>query len=468
MAKKLFKVFDNEIWKLWKTILGGTGTRSEQLVFCKEGDQRSQRWACLPTRFGGAGLRNWFNITDYSWYCSVAECAALQDPNFDRGRKYLKVECEEDYKLALTALGGNHYINQADFEFVPPEEPDVLYNSDYYKHWHVDYNWAKVQKEFSGFLARKELKQLTSSTELKKPHITESEHVRSRLAFKKQGESVLTQLFTANLSDHEARLTKAEFVISARQFLSLPALKIPRGELVELKCGCEDQKCATASCCGTIVDPAGNHALLSLGNGCQESDALRASLGTSFSQSRWQTRETTSNHAAPGRCRPGSALNQEETKKNTDLAVELVDAFLMAPNARRESVISEVRSRLPELKDDAKAVNNMLRFDLCMGAAFPADAPKELWLDHAIVHETSESYRTHVIEDLDGDGDPMKSYPFRRVQETKQRKYRALTATATHLLKQKLLDFQPFFLFPLISALGYLNEDAIKVDECGV
>ena len=61
--------------------------------------------------------------------------------------------------------------------------------------------------------------------------------------------------------------------------------------------------------------------------------------------------------------------------------------------------------------------------------------------------------------------DPTLAAPFRKVTATKQRKYAALMATANHLQKLKILDFQPFFLFPLISALGYLNEDALKMTK---
>src|SRR4029079_12388563 len=63
----------------------------------------------------------------------------------------------------------------------------------------------------------------------------------------------------------------------------------------------------------------------------------------------------------------------------------------------------------------------------------------------------------------EGGGEPGNSYPFQKVGATKQRKYRALVSVANHLLKQKMLDFQPFFLFPIISALGYLNDDAEKM-----
>ena len=52
----------------------------------------------------------------------------------------------------------------------------------------------------------------------------------------------------------------------------------------------------------------------------------------------------------------------------------------------------------PKSTDDKKEANaNIIRFDLCLAASFPTDAPRELWLDHAIVHETSESYQGAVI-----------------------------------------------------------------------
>ena len=86
--------------------------------------------------------------------------------------------------------------------------------------------------------------------------------------------------------------------------------------------------------------------------------------------------------------------------------------------------------------------------------------------DHVIVHETSLSYQEAVITHLEeGAGDPTKSLPFRRSETSKQRRFAALIPLANHLLKQRILDFQPFFMFPVISALGYLNEDADKMSK---
>jgi len=128
-----FKRFDKAIWDLWVSILGGMGAEKDQLGMCENGQLRSRKWASLQTRCGGAGLPCWQDISKFAWFCSMAECTVLQDVDFERGRAFLKVECEEAHGLALEALEGPTYVNRADFEFLPPEETDVLVSSDYYK-----------------------------------------------------------------------------------------------------------------------------------------------------------------------------------------------------------------------------------------------------------------------------------------------------------------------------------------------
>ena len=56
---------------------------------------------------------------------------STQDADFERGRVFLKTECEDAHAIALDSLGGVTYVNRSKFEFMPPEEPDVLYASDY-------------------------------------------------------------------------------------------------------------------------------------------------------------------------------------------------------------------------------------------------------------------------------------------------------------------------------------------------
>ena len=474
MTKEPLKVFDKELWKLWTCILGGVGHRDEQLTMCATGQARSRQWTYLPSREGGVGLRHWETIADYAWYCSFAECTALQDVNFDIGRMFAKKECEQAHAIALTALGGVTYVNQADFEILPPEEPDVLFNSDYYKNWQTDHKHTKLQKEFNGFLGRRQLKLLTSHSELTQAHVTKSELIRSLQARQKPGASVLKQLFSANLSDRDTRLTPTEFILSARQFIVLPALKIPRGEIVELKCGCEAQKCPNAACGGTVIDPSGNHALLCHpGIAARKATLLERGLERVFRKAGGRASRQPTTFRLLGEVVPKDdlaalfpgGLNLEETKKNADLAIELVDAFLLPGSALKDSVIEEIRGRLPAVDEDKKEANaNIIRFDLCLAASFPVDSPRELWLDHAIVHETSDSYQEAVIAHVETT-ELTTSLPFRRMETSKKRRFAALIPLANYLVKQNVLDFQPFFLFPVMSALGYLNEDAQKMTK---
>ena len=48
-------------------------------------------------------------------------------------------------------------------------------------------------------------------------------------------------------------------------------------------------------------------------------------------------------------------------------------------------------------------------------------------------------------------------------QSTKR--YAALIPVVKHLVKLHILDFQPFFLFPVVSALGLLNDHGTKMQK---
>ena len=387
----------------------------------------------------------------------------------------MQVECEEAHKRALTILGGKTYINHASLEVIPPEQKDVLYEGNYYKEWKKDHKSAKLHKEFSQIVAERHLKHVTSPTQLSNVNVTDSDKIRALQTRQKPGASVLTRLFKANLSDHEVRLTPSEFVLSARQFIGLPALKVPHGGVVDMKCGCEAQKCPNSGCAGTIIDPHGNHALM-----CHEGlptrkvTLLERSLERVFRKSTGRCQPQPSTYKLSGEVVPkedlevlfAGGLTVEETKKNEDLGIELIDAFLLPPSALKESVIDEIRSRLPSSEEGKhNANNNTIRFDLRMAAPFPLDLPRELWLDHAIVHETAGSYRESVLDHLEDGKGLLQTLPFRRAEQSKRRRYAALIPVVKHLVKLHILDFQPFFLFPVVSALGFLNDDATKMQK---
>lgn len=101
-----FIKFDNELWKLWRTILGGVGG-TEQLKLCNLGHTRARGWAYLPASCSGAGLSSWSAISKYSWFCSMAECSTQYDVDFECSRAFRRADCESAHLVALTARGAH-------------------------------------------------------------------------------------------------------------------------------------------------------------------------------------------------------------------------------------------------------------------------------------------------------------------------------------------------------------------------
>jgi len=91
----------------------------------------------------------------------------------------------------------------------------------------------------------------------------------------------------------------------------------------------------------------------------------------------------------------------------------------------------------------------------------PEDCPRELWFDHAIVHETSPSYVQDTLRVLKDDEEREVSAgkAFQKMLTKKKAKYSSLVSVANRLSKEHKLDAQPFFLIPIISSLGFMNND---------
>jgi hypothetical protein len=334
-------------------------------------------------------------------------------------------------------------------------------------------------------MAKKEFRSLTSNTALAAPHITNSEKIRCLQAKEDPEASILPQLFRANLSDPEARLTKMEFIISARQFICLPPLKIPNVESSELKCGCQVQLCPHPRCGGAVLDTFGNHALTCHpGIGSRKATLLEKSIERVFRKAGGRVERQPSTYRLLGEMLskddlmalfPGK-MTVPEAKKNSELALELIDALTMVPSVKKDVIVEEIRARV-ELTAESKAEEkkadesdekereglSIIRFDLCLAGTTPYDAPKELWMDHAIVQETSQSYQAEMITHLQNGEETSRSPAFQRIEKMKERKYRPLLPVAKHLTRIRALDFQPFFLNPVISSLGYLNLDAASM-----
>ena len=49
------------------------------------------------------------------------------------------------------------------------------------------------------------------------------------------------------------------------------------------------------------------------------------------------------------------------------------------------------------------------------------------------------------------------------MEDSKKGRFKSLIPTVKHLQHRRLLDFTPFFLFPVLSGLGYLNTDGFEM-----
>ena len=142
--------------------------------------------AFLPCRYDGAGLKSWDQTADFAWYCSLACCSALEDPDLDFARKFLGKKGEDAYTFALDALGGPEYLKDCDFELLPVGEPDTLSASTFYRDLFKDYPKLKLQHEFSDVVCRRAHSEFISTTQ----HNDVSEKI-TLCSLKRPGHSVL-------------------------------------------------------------------------------------------------------------------------------------------------------------------------------------------------------------------------------------------------------------------------------------
>lgn len=160
---------------------------------------------------------------------------------------------------------------------------------------------------------------------------------------------------------------------------------------------------------------------------------------------------------------PGK-LSQKEADKRKLLAMEYLDIINEIPRGHiRTARIGMLRERFPDaaIPDDDDPNKGVIRFDLKFPAPSSDSKPREVWLDHAIVQETCPTHaedtlkflaakRTNLIE---------SSPAFTKTYGSKARKYAALVDVVKRLTEERKLKFQPSFMFPIVSSLGYFNED---------
>jgi hypothetical protein len=137
--------FDDSVWNLWLRVLGETG--GNELSCCTSVYERARRKAFLPSRYDGVGFRSWERTSAFAWFCSVASCIGLVDPDFEFARRFLKKSSEDAYFFAFEALGGPSYLGTSKCELIPVDEPTVLSDSSFYKDLFKEEPKLKMQHE---------------------------------------------------------------------------------------------------------------------------------------------------------------------------------------------------------------------------------------------------------------------------------------------------------------------------------
>jgi Reverse transcriptase (RNA-dependent DNA polymerase) len=461
--------FDDSVWNLWLRILGDTG--NNELVACTSVLERARVKAFLPSRFDGVGLRSWERTSAYAWFCSVASCIGLCDPDFDFARRSLKKASEDAFPLAFAALGGPSYLAESKFELIPVDEPEVLSDSTFYKDLFKTEPKLKMQHEFtdisSNLCYHKFLEHSLAH------HSTTSEKIAIR-SMMPSGVSLLSNLFTAKLTQKDTRLTKTEFTIVARQYVLLPPLKNNAGDILESKCGCQVQTCDNKSCKNKDdkLDSSGSHGLVCHpGVKAMRATLLEKALEKGFRQAGGNPTKQPSTYSLLGghftkedlsSLFPGR-LNQTQADERKKLAMKFLDIVQKIPRGyERNAELGLLRESFPVPSVAGEEDNNgIIRFDLKFPMVTPHDCPRELWFDHAIVQETAPTYAEATWNFLEEKQTNLAqdSPPFVKTKGAKLLRYSALISVVRRLNDERKLSFQPSFLFPVISSLGIMNED---------
>jgi hypothetical protein len=286
------------------------------------------------------------------------------------------------------------------------------------------------------------------------------------------GTSILSALFTAQLSQKNVRLTKTEFTIAVRQFLCLPPLKNGACAVVDYACGCQAQLCSNHSCPkrGGELDGDGSHALIcNPGVKAHKATIMEKALDKGFRMAGGHpTRQPSSLQLLGGhftkddvaRLFPGN-INKKESDERKKLAMRYLDIITEIPRGQvRTAELGVLREEFPPAVPHEDG-NNMIRFDMRFPLTKPEDNPREVWFDHAIVHESASSYVDDVLKFLEAscDNQPSESPAFVKMRKKKERHYGSLMAVADRLLAEHKLHCQPKFLFPVISSFGFFNND---------
>jgi hypothetical protein len=155
-------------------------------------------------------------------------------------------------------------------------------------------------------------------------------------------------------------------------------------------------------------------------------------------------------------------LTKAQTEERKALAMNFLNIIAeIPPGQRRIDEITALKAKYPKpphvVSESDK--NAIIRFDLSFDAETPVDRPQSYWFDHAIVHDTSHTYSDDTLRFLTKHDNVSEGPAFHKMMQKKLAKYAALIAVAKRLTDDRKIDFQPFFLFPIISSSGFMNQD---------
>ena len=146
--------------------------------------------------------------------------------------------------------------------------------------------------------------------------------------------------------------------------------------------------------------------------------------------------------------------------------MEYLDIINEIPRgAVRTAHLGVLRERFPDVQqfDDVES-SGVIRFNLKFPITVAEGMPQELWIDHAIVQETCPTHAGDTLKFLeDQDSNlPEHSPAFVKTYKGKSRRYGALIDVVNRLTDGRLKS-APKFLFPIVSSLGYINQDMVTL-----
>ena len=224
-----------------------------------------------------------------------------------------------------------------------------------------------------------------------------------------------------------------------------------------------------------MLDAAGNHGLLcNPGVKAKRATLLERALENSFRRAGGNPTRQPATYSLLGevfskidvsKLFPGK-LSATESDKRKKLAMEYLDIINEMPRgAQRTAALGMLREQFPDSVDgnenDDDGSKGVIRFDLKFPVTVKDGKPREIWIDHAIVLETSPTRATDTLNFLEEDVNhlPENSPAFTKTYGGKVRRYKSLISVVNRLAEERKLKFHPTFLYPIVSSLGYMNAD---------